>query len=65
LAVIASRLPVIAGFFAPGLPVHRFRNHSVGSRCSGLVAEPRFCTVSRMRMSSADALPYSAKTSKY
>ena len=65
LAVIVSRSPVIAGFLAPGLPVHRFRNHSVGSRCSGLAAEPRLCTVSKIRTSSADALPYSARTSKY
>src|SRR5207253_2763775 len=59
LAVIVSPVPVIAGFIALGLPVHRFRNHSVGSRCSRLGAEPRLCTVSRIRISSADALLYS------
>ena len=43
---------------------HVLRNQSVGSRYSTAGSAPRLCTVISTRMSSGDALPYSANTSK-
>jgi hypothetical protein len=65
-ACVATAPPsvgAIAGF-APPCHDHVFRNHSVGSTCSGAGSGPRLCTVTSIAMSSGAAFAYSTTTSK-